>query len=88
MTVTRDVISLFESKRVVFVVSRGEDALPNGLDVTFEVTELRRMTGSYNTMVGNNEGSMVRSMMWCHHLFTDVDPVTVIPHGLNTLYIT
>uniref|UniRef100_A0A673UJC6 SAMM50 sorting and assembly machinery component n=1 Tax=Suricata suricatta TaxID=37032 RepID=A0A673UJC6_SURSU len=37
----------------------GEDALPNGLDVTFEVTELRRLTGSYNTMVGNNEGSMV-----------------------------
>lgn len=41
--------------------SLGEDALPNGLDVTFEVTELRRMTGSYNTMVGNNEGSMVRT---------------------------
>lgn len=39
----------------------GDDALPNGLDVTFEVTELRRLTGSYNTMVGNNEGSMVRA---------------------------
>lgn len=25
----------------------------------FVVTELRRLTGSYNTMVGNNEGSMV-----------------------------
>lgn len=37
----------------------GDDALPNGLDVIFEVTELRRLTGSYNTMVGNNEGSMV-----------------------------
>lgn len=37
----------------------GQDALPNGLDVTFEVKELRRLTGSYNTMVGNNEGSMV-----------------------------
>uniref|UniRef100_A0A673WMX2 Sorting and assembly machinery component 50 homolog, like n=1 Tax=Salmo trutta TaxID=8032 RepID=A0A673WMX2_SALTR len=35
------------------------DALPNGLDVTFEVTEMKRLTGSYNTMVGNNEGSMV-----------------------------
>lgn len=41
--------------------STGEDALPNGLDVTFEVTELKRLTGSYNTMVGNNEGSMVSS---------------------------
>lgn len=40
-------------------ISLGDDALPNGLDVTFEVTELRRLTGSYNTMVGNNEGSMV-----------------------------
>lgn len=40
-------------------VGLGNDALPNGLDVTFEVTELRRLTGSYNTMVGNNEGSMV-----------------------------
>lgn len=43
--------------------SLGENALPNGLDVTFEVTELRRMTGSYNTMVGNNEGSMVSTVM-------------------------
>lgn len=40
--------------------SSGTDALPNGLDVTFEVTEIKRLTGSYNTMVGNNEGSMVR----------------------------
>lgn len=40
--------------------SPGSDALPNGLDVTFEVTEVKRLTGSYNTMVGNNEGSMVR----------------------------
>lgn len=39
----------------------GKDALPNGLDVTFEVTEIKRLTGSYNTMVGNNEGSMVRN---------------------------
>lgn len=45
--------------RVLFT-HPGDDALPNGLDVTFEVTELRRLTGSYNTMVGNNEGSMVR----------------------------
>lgn len=40
----------------------GTDALPNGLDVTFEVTEVKRLTGSYNTMVGNNEGSMVRDV--------------------------
>lgn len=43
-------------------MTEGEDALPNGLDVTFEVTELRRLTGNYNTMVGNNEGSMVSAL--------------------------
>lgn len=51
-----------------FFSSSGEDALPNGLDVTFEVTELRRMTGSYNTMVGNNEGSMVSAKKSLCHL--------------------
>jgi len=45
---------------VFLISSLGANALPNGLDVTFEVTELKRLTGSYNTMVGNNEGSMVR----------------------------
>ncbi|KAJ4937807.1 hypothetical protein JOQ06_002437 [Pogonophryne albipinna] len=52
-------LGIFRKVEVVIDTSRGDDALPNGLDVTFEVTELRRMTGSYNTMVGNNEGSMV-----------------------------
>lgn len=46
--------------------SLGTDALPNGLDVTFEVTEIKRLTGSYNTMVGNNEGSMVREILAYH----------------------
>ncbi|KAF3855185.1 hypothetical protein F7725_023240 [Dissostichus mawsoni] len=52
-------LGIFRKVEVVIDTSRGDGALPNGLDVTFEVTELRRMTGSYNTMVGNNEGSMV-----------------------------
>uniref|UniRef100_W5ND31 Sorting and assembly machinery component 50 homolog, like n=1 Tax=Lepisosteus oculatus TaxID=7918 RepID=W5ND31_LEPOC len=52
-------LGIFRQVEVVIDTSEGEDALPNGLDVTFEVTELRRLTGSYNTMVGNNEGSMV-----------------------------
>lgn len=54
------VIFFFNSSpEMLFFLYLGDDALPNGLDVTFEVTELRRLTGSYNTMVGNNEGSMV-----------------------------
>uniref|UniRef100_A0A8B9LBE2 Sorting and assembly machinery component 50 homolog A n=1 Tax=Astyanax mexicanus TaxID=7994 RepID=A0A8B9LBE2_ASTMX len=52
-------LGIFRQVEVVIDTAEGEDALPNGLDVTFEVKELRRMTGSYNTMVGNNEGSMV-----------------------------
>ncbi|XP_040927141.1 sorting and assembly machinery component 50 homolog A isoform X3 [Betta splendens] len=62
-------LGIFRKVEVVIDTSRGEHALPNGLDVTFEVTELRRVTGSYNTMVGNNEGSMVRfePQIWtCH----------------------
>ncbi|XP_026094568.1 sorting and assembly machinery component 50 homolog A-like [Carassius auratus] len=52
-------LGIFRHVEVVIDTAEGADALPNGLDVTFEVKELRRMTGSYNTMVGNNEGSMV-----------------------------
>lgn len=52
-------LGIFKDVEVVIDISEGADALPNGLDVTFEVTELKRLTGSYNTMVGNNEGSMV-----------------------------
>uniref|UniRef100_A0A8I6A9E2 Sorting and assembly machinery component 50 homolog n=1 Tax=Rattus norvegicus TaxID=10116 RepID=A0A8I6A9E2_RAT len=52
-------LGIFRQVDVLIDTCHGEDALPNGLDVTFEVTELRRLTGSYNTMVGNNEGSMV-----------------------------
>ncbi|XP_021421836.2 sorting and assembly machinery component 50 homolog A [Oncorhynchus mykiss] len=52
-------LGIFRQVDVVIDTSQGVDALPNGLDVTFDVTELRRMTGSYNTMVGNNEGCMV-----------------------------
>ncbi|XP_029455983.1 sorting and assembly machinery component 50 homolog isoform X4 [Rhinatrema bivittatum] len=52
-------LGIFRQVEVLIDTCEGDDALPNGIDVTFEVTELRRLTGSYNTMVGNNEGSMV-----------------------------
>ncbi|KAI1238875.1 Sorting and assembly machinery component 50, partial [Lamprotornis superbus] len=59
-----EIADVFKARNLIDVdvlidTCQGDDALPNGLDVTFEVTELRRLTGSYNTMVGNNEGSMV-----------------------------
>uniref|UniRef100_A0A3P9LLS7 Sorting and assembly machinery component 50 homolog, like n=1 Tax=Oryzias latipes TaxID=8090 RepID=A0A3P9LLS7_ORYLA len=52
-------LGIFKEVEVLIDTSEGADALPNGLDVTFEVNEIKRLTGSYNTMVGNNEGSMV-----------------------------
>ncbi|KAL3966729.1 outer membrane protein insertion porin family [Sarotherodon galilaeus] len=51
-------LGIFKKVEVVIDTSRGEDALPNGLDVTFEVTELTRMTVSPNTMIGNIKGGM------------------------------
>ncbi|KAJ8791788.1 hypothetical protein J1605_020510 [Eschrichtius robustus] len=51
-------LGIFRQVDVLIDTCQGDNALPNGLDITFEVTELRRLTGSYNTMVGNNEGSM------------------------------
>ncbi|CAN2391359.1 sorting and assembly machinery component [Pristimantis euphronides] len=52
-------LGIFRQVDVLIDTCQDDDAHPNGVDVTFEVTELRRVTGSYNTMVGNNEGSMV-----------------------------
>ncbi|KAG7270676.1 hypothetical protein CRUP_030403 [Coryphaenoides rupestris] len=51
-----EIAEVFHAKNLIDVRA---EALPNGLDVVFEVTEVKRLTGSYNTMVGNNEGSMV-----------------------------
>lgn len=55
-------LGIFRQVDVLMDTCQGDDVLPNGLDITFEVTELRRLMGSYNTMVRNNEGSMVLSL--------------------------
>ena len=39
--------------------SNAPDASPNGLEITFTVKELKRVLGGINTLVGNNEGSLV-----------------------------
>uniref|UniRef100_UPI00398EF9AB sorting and assembly machinery component 50 homolog n=1 Tax=Pristiophorus japonicus TaxID=55135 RepID=UPI00398EF9AB len=52
-------LGIFRNVEVLIDTAQGEEALSDGLDVIFEVKEMRRLTGSYNTMVGNNEGSMV-----------------------------
>ncbi|KAM4670319.1 sorting and assembly machinery component 50 homolog isoform 2-T2 [Amazona ochrocephala] len=68
-------LGIFRQVDVLIDTCQGDDALPNGLDVTFEVTELRRVTGSYNTMVGNNEGSMVLGLKF-PNLFGRAEKVT------------
>ncbi|KAM6425491.1 sorting and assembly machinery component 50 homolog [Rhynochetos jubatus] len=68
-------LGIFRQVEVLIDTCQGDDALPNGLDVTFEVTELRRLTGSYNTMVGNNEGSMVLGLKF-PNLFGRAEKVT------------
>ncbi|XP_048405331.1 sorting and assembly machinery component 50 homolog B isoform X2 [Stegostoma tigrinum] len=52
-------LGIFRNVEVLIDTAQGEEAVAEGLDVIFEVKEMRRLTGSYNTMVGNNEGSMV-----------------------------
>ncbi|KAF3425388.1 hypothetical protein E2986_02576 [Frieseomelitta varia] len=39
--------------------SHGPHATPEGVEVTFMVNEMRRLTGGISTMVGNNEGSVI-----------------------------
>lgn len=73
---------LFKQFLTLKLWSTGDDALPNGLDVTFEVTEMKRVTGSYNTMVGNNEGSMVGDTT--HYL---IKKSTYFNRHLSCLYI-
>ncbi|XP_032690267.1 sorting and assembly machinery component 50 homolog isoform X2 [Odontomachus brunneus] len=41
--------------------SQGPEATPDGVEVTFKVREMRRLVGGINTMVGNNEGSLIVS---------------------------
>ncbi|XP_078581194.1 sorting and assembly machinery component 50 homolog [Branchiostoma floridae x Branchiostoma japonicum] len=52
-------LGIFKNVGIFIDTSKGPEADPNGLEVTFEVKELRPLTGTANTMVGNNEGSMV-----------------------------
>ncbi|XP_022907142.2 sorting and assembly machinery component 50 homolog B [Onthophagus taurus] len=54
-----ETLSCFRNIAVHIDVSRGPKATPEGLDVTFQVKELKRVVGGVNTEVGNNEGSVV-----------------------------
>ncbi|XP_053741166.1 sorting and assembly machinery component 50 homolog A-like isoform X2 [Synchiropus splendidus] len=55
-------LGIFRTVEVIIDISGGADALPNGLDVTFEVSELRRITSNCTTRVGTNDGNVVVGM--------------------------
>jgi len=52
-------LGCFKSVDIMIDTSNAPDASPNGLEITFTVKELKRVLGGINTLVGNNEGSLV-----------------------------
>lgn len=52
-------LGCFKSVGVLIDTSRGPNSSPDGFDVTFFVKEFKRVQGGINTLVGNNEGSVV-----------------------------
>uniref|UniRef100_A0A2A4JHT8 Bacterial surface antigen (D15) domain-containing protein n=1 Tax=Heliothis virescens TaxID=7102 RepID=A0A2A4JHT8_HELVI len=54
-----DNLGCFRNICVYIDVSSGPDATPDGLEVTFQVREMSRVTGGVNAAIGENEGSVV-----------------------------
>lgn len=55
-------LGIFKDIQVTIDVSRGAGATENGYEVSFKGTELKRITGSVGTEIGNNEGSVVTEL--------------------------
>lgn len=56
-----EALGCFKNVGVFIDTSKGEKATKDGLEITFHVNELKRVLGGINTMIGNNEGSVVLS---------------------------
>lgn len=54
-----ETLGCFKNIGVTIDTSKGPDATPDGVEVTFNVRELKWLSGGVNTMVGNNEGSLL-----------------------------
>ncbi|XP_076754612.1 sorting and assembly machinery component 50 homolog A [Xylocopa sonorina] len=52
-------LGCFGNVGIFIDTSQGPHATPEGVEVTFIVREMRRLTGGISTMVGNNEGSVI-----------------------------
>ncbi|XP_014487519.1 PREDICTED: sorting and assembly machinery component 50 homolog [Dinoponera quadriceps] len=56
-----EALGCFRRIGIYIDTSQGPEATPDGVEVTFKVREMRRLVGGVNTMVGNNEGSLMVS---------------------------
>lgn len=54
-----EALGCFGNIGVYIDTSNGPGSTPEGVEVTFNVREMKRITGGINTMVGNNEGSLI-----------------------------
>lgn len=52
-------LNAFKRVDVFIDTSSGANSTPKGLEVTFYVKEFRGITGGINTLIGNNDGSLV-----------------------------
>lgn len=53
-----DELGCFKNIAVFIDTSKGTNATTDGLEVTFDVKEYKRVTGGVSTHVGNNEGAL------------------------------
>ncbi|XP_074659888.1 sorting and assembly machinery component 50 homolog B-like isoform X2 [Tubulanus polymorphus] len=52
-------LGIFKNISLTIDTSKGSDAREDGYDVIFEVNESRRITGGINTLIGNNDASLL-----------------------------
>ncbi|KAJ8972153.1 hypothetical protein NQ314_000379 [Rhamnusium bicolor] len=57
-----DELGCFKNISIFIDTSKGTQATPEGLEVTFNVKEHKRITGGVSTHVGNNEGALLVGM--------------------------
>lgn len=57
-----DELGCFKNISVYIDTSKGPKSTPDGLEVTFNVREHKRLTGGVSTQVGNNEGALLIGM--------------------------
>jgi outer membrane protein insertion porin family len=62
-------LGAFKSIGVFIDTSSGDNATKDGLEVTYSVTENRRVVGGVNTSIGNNNDGSVILQLKCPNVF-------------------